>query len=96
MQDPLQIEIAEQDAETPSTVQQGGGLRWLQLYPHILIFSFNLVLYSFMTLLFSDPEWRKNNAAILRTLAGATRAAEPVVEPRPLPPVEDARSLFDN
>ncbi|KAI1393109.1 fungal-specific transcription factor domain-containing protein [Hypoxylon trugodes] len=51
---------------------------------------------SFMTLLFTDAEWRKSNAALLRQLADATRAAEPAAEPNQLPSLEDARYLFDS
>lgn len=39
IQDPSQTETAEQDAETPSTIQQGAGLRWVQLcivFPSVL------------------------------------------------------------
>ncbi|KAI1860518.1 hypothetical protein JX265_009917 [Neoarthrinium moseri] len=51
---------------------------------------------SFMSLLFTDPEWRKTNANLLQTLAAAARPAEIHVEYNPLPPPAEARQLFDS
>lgn len=50
----------------------------------------------FMSPLFADPEWKKDNATLLQRLAKVAKPNEPSIKPNRIPSAEDARALFDH
>lgn len=53
-----------------------------------------LLAPSFLSLLFSDANWRRSNATLLRELANETRPPEVPVQPCALPSRRTAEELF--
>ena len=50
---------------------------------------------SFLSLLFSDRNWRRSNASLIRQLTKTTSHVETKHEPCPLPSEPEGRDLFE-
>lgn len=55
----------------------------------------NSLVLSFVSLLFSDVEWRRSNADLLKSLTQPPQTPEQSVEPCSLPSSAVAKELFD-
>lgn len=63
----------------------------------ILLKSIRLIkIIRFMSVLFTDIQWKEQNLKLLQDLCKASTALEFSVHPNPLPSAEQGRLMFDN
>lgn len=79
-----------------TTLTRGAGIRLeSDQYPQAIYRCANQAVSSFISLLFSDAEWRRSNADLLKSLNQASQPPEKAVEPCALPSGSVVQELFE-